>query len=275
MERAVYATLMVYVDPEGPTEHVVGLAVELADKFGSKLIGVAAVPPDPPIVVNGAVAGPDVQLEFEQAMRWLAAAESRFRERATAPHRSIDWRSGREAPAAYLALQARCADLLIVSRNEELFSSYALDAGSAVLKAGRPVLVAPPGVRSLKTEHIVIAWKNTREARRALQDSLPFLHAAKRITIAEICREDEQETIRGSINDVAGYLLRHRLKVQSNILLSGEGVSAAQLTQFAQDEGADLLVTGAYGHSRLGEWIFGGMTHELLTLSPMCCLMSH
>ena len=58
-------------------------------------------------------------------------------------------------------------------------------------------------------------------------------------------------------------------------MLQKEGSGAAQLIRLAQDDGADLLVTGAYGHSRLGEWIFGGMTRELLATSPICCLMSH
>jgi nucleotide-binding universal stress UspA family protein len=58
------------------------------------------------------------------------------------------------------------------------------------------------------------------------------------------------------------------------VILHQEGLPAAQLIRLAQDEGADLLVAGAYGHSRLGEWIFGGMTRDLLATSPFCCLMS-
>jgi nucleotide-binding universal stress UspA family protein len=58
-------------------------------------------------------------------------------------------------------------------------------------------------------------------------------------------------------------------------MLEQKGSGAEQLIRSAQEEHADLLVTGAYGHSRLGEWIFGGMTRELLAASPICCLMSH
>ena len=59
------------------------------------------------------------------------------------------------------------------------------------------------------------------------------------------------------------------------VILHSDGSGAALLTRMAQDDGADLLITGAYGHTRLGEWIFGGVTRELLTTSPICCLMSH
>jgi nucleotide-binding universal stress UspA family protein len=77
------------------------------------------------------------------------------------------------------------------------------------------------------------------------------------------------------MDDVARYLNRHRITGGPRVILHRDGSAAALLIRLAQDEGADLLVTGAYGHSRLGEWIFGGVTHELLATSPICCLMSH
>jgi nucleotide-binding universal stress UspA family protein len=77
------------------------------------------------------------------------------------------------------------------------------------------------------------------------------------------------------IDDVARYLTRHRISGGLRAILHQEGSPAAQLIRLARDEGADLLVAGAYGHSRLGEWMFGGMTRDLLATSPFCCLMSH
>jgi nucleotide-binding universal stress UspA family protein len=77
------------------------------------------------------------------------------------------------------------------------------------------------------------------------------------------------------IDDVARYLTRHRISGGPRVIIHQEGSGAAQLVRLAQDEGADLIVAGAYGHSRLGEWMFGGMTRDLLATSPICCLMSH
>ncbi len=133
----------------------------------------------------------------------------------------------------------------------------------------------PDGVNSLHAEHVVIGWKDTREARRAVQDALPVLHEATRVTIVEICGPGEEKTALGHIDDVARYLTRHRVNGGPRVMLQKEGSGAAQLIRLARDEGADLLVAGAYGHSRLGEWIFGGMTRDLLATSPICCLMSH
>jgi nucleotide-binding universal stress UspA family protein len=74
---------------------------------------------------------------------------------------------------------------------------------------------------------------------------------------------------------VVRYLTRHRINANSRVVLQQQGSGAAELIKFAQEDGADLLVTGAYGHSRLGEWIVGGVTHDLLATSSICCLMSH
>ena len=161
-------------------------------------------------------------------------------------------------------------------RRKGLASTYgSLDLGGAILKMGRPTLVVPEGVGSLAREHVVIGWKDTREARRAVQDALPFLHEATRVTIFEACGPDEEKTALGRLDDVARYLALHRIKSGPMVMVQKEGSGAAQLLQIAKDERADLLVTGAYGHTRLGEWIFGGMTRELLATSPICCLMSH
>jgi hypothetical protein len=80
-----------------------------------------------------------------------------------------------------------------------------LDPGEALLKIGRPTLVVPDGVSSLRAEHVVIGWKDAREARRALQDSLPFLHEATRVTVVEICDPGKESTAQKQINDVVHY----------------------------------------------------------------------
>ena len=91
----------------------------------------------------------------------------------------------------------------------------------------------------------------------------------------EICEKDADGQPRAHVDDVVRYLARHRIKAERRVEVQAQGSGADQIIAFAEDEGADLLVTGAYGHSRLNEWVFGGMTRDLLTSSPICCLMSH
>jgi nucleotide-binding universal stress UspA family protein len=78
-----------------------------------------------------------------------------------------------------------------------------------------------------------------------------------------------------NLSDVAAYLVRHRVIVAAEIWRRPRRPVAVELLHIVNEEKADLIVAGGYGHSRLGEWIFGGVTRELLTASPVCCMLSH
>ena len=271
-----YATLMVYLDAKSVPEQRIRLATSLADKFNAALIGFSALALRPPIGAEGVVIAQVIETEIEDIRKKLTDKENWFLKLAGAGHKRVEWRSALDYPTEALAREARGADLIVIGRSSEAGDVYSsLDLGGAVLKAGRPALVVPQGLSSLRAEHVVIGWKDTREARRAVQDALPFLHEAARITIVEICESGGEEAAAQHIDDVERYLGRHRIKSGPKVVLHQKGSAAAQLIQLAQDEDADLLVTGAYGHSRLGEWFFGGVTRELLASSPICCLLSH
>ena len=174
----------------------------------------------------------------------------------------------------YIAREARTADLLVIGRgsgNSDPFRS--LDPGDLVLKAGRPVLLVPKeGAASFPAKRVAIAWKDTREARRAIADALPLLEMAESVTIVEVCTDDFPT----KLEDVSSFLGRHRIQVKCQRLQPVRDTSTAQcLLQFVQTQNIDLIVAGGYGHSRLGEWIFGGVTRALLRDNPICRLLSH
>ena len=127
----------------------------------------------------------------------------------------------------------------------------------------------------MRAEHVVLGWKDTREARRAALDAIPFLRAAKRVSVVEVCTRDDERNALARTEDVVRYLGRHAIPADPRPIVHRDRSDADHLVQFALDEDADLLVAGAYGHSRLGEWIFGGMTRKILESCPLCCLMSH
>ncbi len=186
------------------------------------------------------------------------------------------WRPVIDFPVDAVAREARSADLIVIGPSPRTGDAYvSLDPGEAILRLGRPALFVPGNVSVLRAEHVVIAWKDVREARSAVQDALPLLHEAARVTVAEICEAGDEERTQARLDDVAAYLAQHGIKGGPRVILHREGFDADQLITLAQEEGADLLVTGAYGHSRLGEWVFGGVTRDLLAHSPICCLMSH
>jgi nucleotide-binding universal stress UspA family protein len=267
-----YATIMV----DDGSEQRVRIAAGLADKFAARLIGFSALELRPPVGAEASVIVQVIEEETEAAGKKLAERGSWFRKMAGLRGEKVEWRSALSYPADALAREALSADLVVVGRGgdpEDISSS--LDVGGAILKSGRPARVVPQGIGSLRAKHVVIGWKDTREARRAVQDALPLLHEAARVTIVEICEAGSEEAAGNHIDDVERYLAHHRIKVGPKIVLREKGSPAAQLINVAQDAGADLLVIGAYGHSRLGEWFFGGVTRELIASSPICCLMSH
>jgi nucleotide-binding universal stress UspA family protein len=271
-----YAALIAYVEADSMPEQRVRLAASLADRFAAKLIGLSALAIPPPVVADGMVMAESTDVDIQLMRADLAEKGNWFRSIAGADRRQLEWRSVLDLPIEALSREARSADLVIIGQVKASRSAYrALDPGAAILKLGRPALVVPGAVSSLQAEHIVIGWKDTREARRAVRDALPFLQRAARVTIVEACGPEEEKTALGHLDDVAHYLSWHGIKSGPRVMLEQKGSGAVQLLRIAQEERADLLVTGAYGHSRLGEWIFGGMTRELLATSPICCLMSH
>jgi nucleotide-binding universal stress UspA family protein len=271
---------MVHVDVEPKSDARVRLAAQLADRFASTLIGISAcvLPPYP---AEGAyfVTREFVEQEQQDILAALQHTEAFFRAAAGeqgSKSEYLEWRSAIDLPENFVVSEARSADLVIVGRAPSpLDICRCLDPGAAVLRVGRPMLVVPPGVDTLQAERILIGWKDSREARRALRDSLPLLHEAKSVAIVEVCDDGMEASARRHVEDVARYLTRHRISVGSAAAAVAKHGIASHMTDLARVEGADLIVTGAYGHSRLGEWIFGGVTRELLASSPVCCLMSN
>ncbi len=271
-----YAAMMVHIDAERPSGQRVELAVGLARRFGAALIGVMGWSPGLGFGVNGALIEPDPTMRQAQEMTaLLGAAEKSFR-LAAAHVPQVEWRGRVGLPIDVVVRESRAADLVIVAREcaSEGFL-VPLDVGGTILRLGRPVLAVPNGIDSLQARRIVVAWKDVREARRALRDALPFLQEADDVLIAEVSEQGEEAEAQKRLDGVINYLRVHKVTVGAKVYLRTKSTIASELLRFASDERADLLVAGAYGHSRLGEWVFGGVTRELLAGSPICCLLSH
>jgi nucleotide-binding universal stress UspA family protein len=277
METMSYATIMVHVDAEGELDGRVGVAASLADRFSAHLIGIAGWAPKPLFVAEGVVIDPaPTEAQLQNMRASLERTGEMFRAAAATGGRRPEWRCSLDFPTDYVAREARAADLIVIGREWRPMDPYrSLDAGGLILKAGRPVLVAPKGITSLSARRILIAWKDVREARRAVQDALPFLQRADSILIVEIPEAGEEEQALRRVKDVSRFLANHRITTIGERVRAPEVRAIDTLLHVVQDERIDLIVAGAYGHSRLGEWIFGGVTRDLLTTSPVCCLLSH
>jgi nucleotide-binding universal stress UspA family protein len=261
------------MDPAARSEGRAELAASLADRFSSRLIGVAAQPIQSPLYFEAPVEGVPgvVEMEERRCKEDLARAEAVFR-RAAGAHSRIEWRQALAFPSDYVLEQARAADLIVAARpnpNDVGLRPMNVDGGDLVMDAGRPVLFVPPSVNFVSAKQVVIAWKDAREARRAVWDGMPFLKRAAEVSIVAIEAEDR------SARDVAAYLRCHGIEAAVLTRPEGETAVAVEIVRIAQQKGADLIICGAYGHSRAHEWIFGGVTRDLLNSSPVCCLMAH
>jgi nucleotide-binding universal stress UspA family protein len=244
---------MVHVDADSELSGRVGIAADLADRFHAHLIGIAGWAPISVFLAEEARIDPTVP-ELQDMKCSLDRKGEQFCAAVGKKGRQAEWRSVLDFPTEAVAREARAADLVIIGNERENRDPFrALDPGSFLLKAGRPVLVVPRSVTSLSPKRIAIAWKDVREARRAVQDSLPLLQQAESVVVVEISETDGGDEALHHLKDVANYLTRHRIDIVA------ERVRPADI----------------YGHSRLGEWAYGGVTRELLAESPICCLFSH
>jgi len=141
---------------------------------------------------------------------------------------------------------------------------------------GRPVLVTPPTrERNPVGEHALIAWKDCREARLALAAALPLLQRAKAVTLYAIRDGEDDETIDGELADMVRFLARHAITAEPMIARRGETSAGRQILDEALARYAGLIVAGGYGHSRLREWVLGGVTRDLIDDSPICLCLAH
>lgn len=272
-----YTSIMVHQDLDGANDSRLQIAAELAHRFDAKLIGVAAYEVNPPAYGGGAFATAILNELRPQTENRLKEAANRFRAGAEGRVREVEWRQALAKPTAYVAQEARAADLIVAGTARD--SSYIdpfteLNPGDLIMQAGRPVLIVPPEAETLDAKHILVAWKDTREARRAVLDALPLLQAATDVTVVEIAGRAEIKSAARCGDDVASWLKRHDVNAGANAVVAAEGPFEA-LEALLLQNAADLIVAGAYGHSRVQEWIFGGVTRDLLTKARCCCLFAN
>ncbi|MGH1571718.1 universal stress protein [Methylobacterium sp. P31] len=267
------ASIMVALDTSEAAARRVRLAADLARRFEAALTGVAArkLPsPGPAGDLGEAQAAYDA--ERAKLADELTLAQDVFRASAGGDIRT-GWRQAEDGAEAFLVRHGRGADLVVIGRDIPRTSRDAMmpDPGAVLMEMGRPVLIVPPEADRLDAARIVIAWKDAPEARRAVSAALPFIGRADKVFVAAAGSEAGYE----GAEEVSEFLARHGAHVTTNLLDAPAGEAADAILRFARREDADLIVMGGYGHSRMREWLFGGVTRDILRTSSLCCLMSH
>jgi nucleotide-binding universal stress UspA family protein len=275
-----YATVMVNLALDQPNDSRLQVAGELAERFGAAIVGVAAAQFAPPLYfTDGAAAQDLIDREEAGVRRRLADLEGQFRAAMRGRGGNTEWRSALDFPERFVTSQMRCADIVVSGGRSPAFSdAFSLASPKdLVMQAGRPVLVVPDGINWLDLRSVLVAWKDTSEARRALADALPMLRKAGNVVVVEIAEDDEDiAAVTARVTDVVAWLARHGVIATARVSEARQGdTAAAQLAKVAGDVDAGLIVAGAYGHSRFRELILGGVTQYLVTQTARCVLLSH
>ncbi|MCC7271570.1 MAG: universal stress protein [Alphaproteobacteria bacterium] len=273
------ADILVHVDDRPSAETRMALALTLARRHGAHLAALYlfGAPPLPGYVaaeLPASVLDGMREAAFERAR----AAESRMRRLADAAGIALEWRPVEAVDPGPAVLHGRYADLNIVGQDDpDQSTPYDGLVEEVVLGSGRPVLAVPYAGRFDDVgSNVLIAWNASREAARAVHDVLPLVQPKARINVLAV-DPNRTEAGGGAMPgaDIATHLARRGLAVEASQFVT-ESISVGDLLlSRAADLSADLIVMGAYGHSRVREVVLGGVTRHLLAHMTVPVLMSH
>jgi nucleotide-binding universal stress UspA family protein len=274
---------LVSLNEVGRLSELIAAAVTLARETGAHVSGLYVVPAVQVYPSVGFEAAPQVfegnrSFFKDNAARVKQAFEETMRREALShDFHQVDART--PVIAEEVVAAGRVADLVVVSAtNPEEITGVERDfVEQTVMALGRPVVVLPfKGKAAVSLNEVIVGWDGGREASRAAFDALPLLQKAGKVRIVRIDPQKDP-SLRGSVAgaDLAEALSRHGVKAEAQGYPTDGQDEGQALMRCAEDAGAGLIVMGAYGHSRLAEFIFGGATRFVLNRLVCPVLMSH
>lgn len=255
-------------------------AVSVAGALDAHIAGIAFVY-DPIVPVSGSGYIPAEVIETQQADNEAGAkaAIDRFAEatrRAGVAAEPLTISASLAGAGAQFGRIARRFDLAIVGQaNPQASSVEDIIAETTLFESGRPMILVPYIQKApLKLDNVMVCWDGSRPAARAVGDAMPLLAKAGRVEIVIVGSErGKQDEIEGA--DMGQHLARHALKVEVHRISGGTIDVADALLSHAADSGTDFMVMGGYGHSRLREFVLGGVTHTIFRSLTLPVLLSH
>jgi nucleotide-binding universal stress UspA family protein len=255
-------------------------AISVAEAFSAHVAGVAfsyeaIVPP----TIMGGIPASYIDAQRAEADKAANDARTTFDEAAKRAGVSAESRAlgaSLAGAAERFTAIARRFDLSVVGQAEpDKVAPEELIGEGALFGSGRPVLVVPYIQKGgLKLDRVMVCWDGGRQAARAIADAMPFLSRAKAIDVVIVASDrPKSDEVPGA--DIGQHLARHGLPVNVQRIVATETDVASTILSHVADTGADFIVMGGYGHSRLREFVLGGATRGILASMTVPALLSH
>ncbi len=275
--------IVVHIDSSERTAERIQLATKLAAEKDAHVTGVFAIPdPYTPALMAGGYVPADIFDQFrEEALEDSEKAKKLFEKITEAGGVHGEWRVEQGTASAVVARHARYSDLALVGKGDyddpEKYPHPELPA-DLMMTSGRPVLVVPnAGHFETLGARVLVCWNASREATRAVNDAMPFLQSAEKVTVLAVNPHKASGGDHGDTPsaDISLHLARHGVNAEAASTVAAGIDIADTILARASDLGVDMIVSGAYGHSRTREWVFGGVTESLLRHTTVPTLLSH
>ncbi len=262
-----------------PQDFAADYAISLAGTFGTHIAGIAFL--YDPVIPDGTLGGVPIDLieiQREENSKVAKTAVDRFEAAArtaglSAETRILDASFG--AGATLFGRIARRFDIAVVGQAQrEHGASEELMIEGALFESGRPVIVVPYVQKAaVAVDRVLVCWDGGRTAARAIADAMPFLARAKAVDLVIVAEERKNVEVTGA--RMTEHLARHGVIAEVKRIARGDLAVADVILDYASDSSADFIVMGGYGHSRLREFLLGGVTRRLLGSMTVPVLMSH
>jgi len=277
-----FKSILVHIDDNPSCQRRLEVAIRLALEFRAELVGMYLVPtPQVPPSVAAMLPDEVVTRRLREIGDAQNRAEAEFRRATTAAElAAIEWRAPAGSPVDMAVAHGRCADLFVIGQRdpESPDATFAEEfAQAVVLSTGRPTLIVPyTGRLPVLGQNVLVAWDGGREASRAIADALPFIAKAKQVVVFCAKSPDEEHARASGANEqLIAYLHRHNANVTASSCDVSDIAVGEWLLSRVADLNIDLVVMGAYGHTRLRELVLGGVTRTMLSSMTVPVLMSH
>jgi nucleotide-binding universal stress UspA family protein len=278
-----FKNILLHMDATDRCQERLSVAGQLALAHGAALTGLYVTPePFYPMYAEAAYFPEELLVNFEkEEQENCEMAEKKFREYTEAQGIQNEWHFEQGPLSTVVSKHARYADLAVLGKGDVDDPKHLPDpflAEDVVMQSGRPVLIIPnTGHFDEIGKRILVCWNGSREAVRAINDAMPFLQTADKVTVMVANPEKPSSGDHGDIPsaDIAHYLARHGIKVEAASTKTDQSDIGEIILSQASKADADMIVAGAYGHSRTREWILGGVTKTLIHEATVPTFISH